>query len=24
LYNPHRIINKITKKNPFYWVAIKH
>jgi len=24
LYNPHRIINKITKKNPFYWIAIKH
>lgn len=24
LYNPHRIINKITKKNPFYWIVIKH
>ena len=24
LCNPHRIINKITKKNPFYWIAIKH
>lgn len=24
LYNPHRIINKITKKNSFYWIAITH
>ena len=24
LYNPHRIVNKITKKNPFYWIVVKH
>jgi ubiquinone/menaquinone biosynthesis C-methylase UbiE len=24
LFNPHRLVNKIGKKDPFYWVAIKH
>jgi ubiquinone/menaquinone biosynthesis C-methylase UbiE len=24
LFNPHRLVNKITKKNPFYWIVIKH
>ncbi len=23
-FNPHRLINKISKKDPFYWVTIKH
>lgn len=24
LFNPHRLVNKISKKDPFYWVAVKH
>jgi len=24
LFNPHRLVNKIGKKDPFYWVTIKH
>lgn len=24
LFNPHRLINKIGKKDPFYWVVVKH
>lgn len=24
LFNPHRLLNKLSKKDPFYWVAIKH
>jgi len=24
LFNPHRLVNKISKGDPFYWVTIKH
>ena len=24
LHNPHRLVNKIGKKDPFYWVTVKH
>ncbi|MEP6613741.1 MAG: class I SAM-dependent methyltransferase [Mucilaginibacter sp.] len=24
LFNPHRLVNKIGKKDPFYWVTVKH
>lgn len=24
LFNPHRLVNKIGKKDPFYWVIVKH
>jgi ubiquinone/menaquinone biosynthesis C-methylase UbiE len=24
LFNPKRLINKISKKDPFYWVVLKH
>ncbi|MEO6632131.1 MAG: class I SAM-dependent methyltransferase [Mucilaginibacter sp.] len=24
LLNPHRLVNKILKKDPFYWVVVKH
>jgi len=24
LFNPHRLINKFTKKDPFYWIALKN
>lgn len=24
LFNPHRLVNKIGKKDPFYWVVVKH
>nr|WP_256484418.1 class I SAM-dependent methyltransferase [Mucilaginibacter flavidus] len=24
LFNPHRLVNKMSKRDPFYWVTIKH
>ncbi|HEY8931135.1 MAG TPA: class I SAM-dependent methyltransferase [Mucilaginibacter sp.] len=24
LFNPHRLINKFTRKDPFYWIAVKN